>query len=53
MGADLRAAALPCCRRPVGSLLCSWEQFAAGFTVGGLSGVAWSYILTQVLPYYS
>ncbi|KAF5840021.1 photosystem I reaction center subunit XI [Dunaliella salina] len=30
-----------------------WAKFAAGFTVGGLSGVAWAYILTQILPYYS
>mmetsp|Transcript_18440 Transcript_18440/g.39631 ORF Transcript_18440/g.39631 Transcript_18440/m.39631 type:complete len:196 (+) Transcript_18440:78-665(+) len=30
-----------------------WNDFAAGFTVGGLSGVAWAYILTQTLPYYS
>jgi len=30
-----------------------WAQFAAGWTVGGLSGVAWCYILTQLLPYYS
>jgi hypothetical protein len=31
----------------------SWAKFAAGWTVGGLSGVAWCYILTQLLPYYS
>ena len=30
-----------------------WSQFSSGWLVGGLSGVAWSYILTQVLPYYS
>jgi len=30
-----------------------WAKFAGGFTVGGLSGVAWAYVLTQVLPYYS
>jgi len=30
-----------------------WAQFTSGWLVGGLSGVAWSYILTQVLPYYS
>ncbi len=30
-----------------------WSGFAAGWTVGGLSGVAWAYILTQILPYYS
>ncbi|KAK9832476.1 hypothetical protein WJX81_000045 [Elliptochloris bilobata] len=29
-----------------------WQKFAAGWTVGGLSGVAWAYILTQTLPYY-
>ena len=30
-----------------------WAKFAAGFAVGGLSGVAWGYICTQILPYYS
>lgn len=30
-----------------------WSSFAAGFAVGGLSGVAWGYICTQILPYYS
>ena len=30
-----------------------WGQFASGWLVGGLSGVAWAYILTQTLPYYS
>ena len=30
-----------------------WASFTSGWLVGGLSGVAWSYILTQVLPYYS
>jgi photosystem I subunit 11 len=30
-----------------------WQKFAAGWFVGGLSGVAWAYILTQTLPYYS
>lgn len=30
-----------------------WSGFAAGWTVGGLSGVAWAYIMTQVLPYYA
>ncbi len=25
-----------------------WSDFAAGFAVGGLSGVAWGYICTQV-----
>ena len=29
-----------------------WQKFAAGWLVGGLSGVAWAYILTQTLPYY-
>lgn len=29
-----------------------WNKFAAGWTVGGLSGVAWCWILAQVLPYY-
>eukprot|EP00884_Botryococcus_braunii_P011228 jgi/Botrbrau1/20105/Bobra.0173s0008.1 len=30
-----------------------WNAFSAGWLVGGLSGVAWAYILTLVLPYYS
>lgn len=30
-----------------------WSQFTSGWLVGGLSGVAFAYILTQVLPYYS
>jgi photosystem I subunit XI len=30
-----------------------WAQFSSGWLVGGLSGVAWAYIMTQVLPYYS
>lgn len=30
-----------------------WSGFTSGWLVGGLSGVAWAYILTQVLPYYS
>ena len=29
-----------------------WSKFAAGWTVGGLSGVAWGYVCTQILPYY-
>jgi photosystem I subunit 11 len=29
-----------------------WSQFTSGWLVGGLSGVAWGYILTQILPYY-
>ena len=27
-----------------------WNGFTAGFLTGGLSGVAWAYILTQVSP---
>ena len=27
-----------------------WAKFTSGWLVGGLSGVAWSYFLTQVLP---
>lgn len=30
-----------------------WSKFAGGWAVGGLAGVAWGYILTQTLPYYS
>ncbi|KAJ9533186.1 hypothetical protein QJQ45_018280, partial [Haematococcus lacustris] len=30
-----------------------WSEFTAGWAVGGLSGVAWAYICTQVLPYYN
>lgn len=30
-----------------------WEQFAAGWTIGGLGGVGYAYILSQILPYYS
>lgn len=30
-----------------------WNKFTAGFAVGGLSGAAWGYVCTQVLPYYS
>lgn len=29
-----------------------WQKFTAGWLVGGLSGVAWAWILTQTLPYY-
>lgn len=29
-----------------------WSQFTGGFLTGGLSGVAWAYILTQILPFY-
>jgi photosystem I subunit 11 len=29
-----------------------WQKFTGGWLVGGLSGVAWGYILTQILPYY-
>ena len=28
-----------------------WQKFTGGWLVGGLSGVAWGYILTQILPY--
>lgn len=31
---------------------CSWQKFAGGFTTGALSGVAWGYVCTQILPYY-
>uniref|UniRef100_A0A061SCY8 Photosystem I reaction center subunit XI, chloroplastic n=1 Tax=Tetraselmis sp. GSL018 TaxID=582737 RepID=A0A061SCY8_9CHLO len=30
-----------------------WGSFSSGFFVGGLSGVAWAYICTQILPFYS
>lgn len=30
-----------------------WSKFGAGFAVGGLSGVAWGYVCTQILPYYT
>lgn len=30
-----------------------WSQFTSGWLVGGLSGVAWAYILSQTLPFYS
>jgi len=30
-----------------------WAGFTSGWTVGGLSGVAWAYICTQILPFYS
>lgn len=29
-----------------------WDKFTAGWTVGGLSGTAFAYLLTQTLPYY-
>ena len=29
-----------------------WEGFTSGFLMGGLPGVAWAYICTQILPYY-
>jgi len=29
-----------------------WSNFTAGWLVGGLSGAAFSYVLTQTLPYY-
>merc|ERR1719247_4021964 len=30
-----------------------WEEFTSGFLVGGLSGVLYLYICTQLFPYYS
>lgn len=30
-----------------------WADFTAGWLAGGLSGVAWAYVLTQLLPYYN
>jgi len=30
-----------------------WEEFTSGFLVGGLSGVLYAYICTQLLPLYS
>eukprot|EP01025_Chloroclados_australasicus_P028051 TRINITY_DN27807_c0_g1_i1.p1 TRINITY_DN27807_c0_g1~~TRINITY_DN27807_c0_g1_i1.p1 ORF type:complete len:223 (+),score=13.74 TRINITY_DN27807_c0_g1_i1:89-670(+) len=30
-----------------------WSSFTAGWLVGGLSGCAWAYICTQILPFYS
>jgi hypothetical protein len=30
-----------------------WSNFTSGFLVGGVSGVAWAYICTQILPFYS
>ncbi|GLI58970.1 hypothetical protein VaNZ11_000757 [Volvox africanus] len=30
-----------------------WAEFAAGFLIGGEAGVAWAYVCTQILPYYS
>lgn len=30
-----------------------WSGFTAGWLVGGLGGVAWAYVCTQILPYYS
>jgi len=29
-----------------------WNSFASGFLIGGLSGVAYAYLCTQLLPYY-
>jgi len=29
-----------------------WTSFTSGWLVGGLSGVAWGYICTQILPFY-
>ncbi|CAG9463772.1 unnamed protein product [Pedinophyceae sp. YPF-701] len=30
-----------------------WNGFTSGFLTGALSGVAWAYACTQLLPYYS
>jgi photosystem I subunit 11 len=30
-----------------------WDEFTAGWLIGGVSSCAFAYILTQVLPYYS
>ncbi|KAG2494532.1 hypothetical protein HYH03_007299 [Edaphochlamys debaryana] len=30
-----------------------WASFVAGFFLGGECGVAWAYVCTQILPYYS
>eukprot|EP00210_Caulerpa_lentillifera_P003037 g2899.t1 len=30
-----------------------WNEFTAGWVLGGLSGVGWAYICTQILPFYS
>nr|6IGZ_L Chain L, PsaL [Bryopsis corticulans] len=30
-----------------------WNEFTSGWLVGGLSGVAWAYLCTQFLPFYS
>lgn len=30
-----------------------WNDFTAGFLVGGLSGVIWAFLCTQFLPFYS
>eukprot|EP01025_Chloroclados_australasicus_P051521 TRINITY_DN59_c0_g1_i4.p1 TRINITY_DN59_c0_g1~~TRINITY_DN59_c0_g1_i4.p1 ORF type:complete len:195 (-),score=17.59 TRINITY_DN59_c0_g1_i4:169-753(-) len=30
-----------------------WSSFTAGWLVGGLSGAAWAYVCTQILPFYS
>jgi hypothetical protein len=45
-GSPLAYAPLPL---PYSSLH-SWGNFTAGFLVGGLSGVAWGYVCTQILP---
>eukprot|EP01023_Acetabularia_acetabulum_P042177 TRINITY_DN414_c0_g1_i3.p3 TRINITY_DN414_c0_g1~~TRINITY_DN414_c0_g1_i3.p3 ORF type:complete len:198 (-),score=32.32 TRINITY_DN414_c0_g1_i3:218-811(-) len=29
-----------------------WSAFTAGWLVGGLSGAAWAYVCTQILPFY-
>jgi hypothetical protein len=31
----------------------SWSGFTSGWLVGGLSGVAWAYVCTQILPFYN
>lgn len=30
-----------------------WSGFTSGWLVGGLSGVAWAYVCTQILPFYN
>lgn len=53
----LAAGLMACCGKVAGDALLtllstlhlySWSGFSAGWTVGGLSGVAFAYILTQV-----
>jgi hypothetical protein len=52
MEAGLSRVVISFCVLPM-TCACSWSEFTAGWLVGGLSGVAWAYILTQTLPYYS